>query len=105
MSALVLQAAKDNAPGRMKQPTKDALRQSLVLAVERNEQLQGENLVLRRAGLLTPEEREPLLAELIEAAASLGHYETLRSSPNETIEYWRAEVERLRAALSGSNAE
>ena len=105
MSALVLHPGEGKAPGRMKQPTKDALRHWLVLAVERNEQLQGENLVLRRAGLLTPEEREPLLAELIEAAASLGHYETLRSSPNETIEFWRAEVQRLRAALNGGTGE
>lgn len=105
MSALVLQPAAGKAPGRMKQPTKDALRHWLVLAAERNEQLRAENLVLRQAGLLAPEEREPLLAELIEAAANLGHYETLRSSPNETIEYWRAEVQRLRAVLSGGTGE
>ncbi|WP_455947843.1 hypothetical protein [Lelliottia jeotgali] len=103
MSALVLQPAGGKAPGRMKQPTKDTLRHWLVLAVERNEKLQGENLVLRRAGLLTPEEREPVLAELIEAAASLGHHETLRTSSDETIEFWRAEVQRLRAALNGEH--
>lgn len=105
MSALVLQSADGKAPGRMKQPTKDALRHWLVLAAERNEQLQGENLMLRQDGLLAPEEREPLLGELIEAAANLGRYKTLRSSPNETIEYWRAEVQRLRAALSGEAGE
>jgi len=53
MSALVLQPAQGKTPGRMKQPTKDALRHWLVLAAERSEQLRGENLGLRQAGMLT----------------------------------------------------
>jgi hypothetical protein len=53
MSALVLQPAQGKTPGRMKQLTKDALRHWLVLAAERNEQLRGENLRLRQAGMLT----------------------------------------------------
>lgn len=103
MTALVLAPAANPAPGRMKQPTKDALRHWLVLAMERNEQLQGEIFFLRRAGLLVPAEQATLVAQLVEAATALGHHETLRSSSNETIDYWRARVAELRAALENCN--
>lgn len=36
-------------PRRMKQPRKDALREQLVIAAQRIEQLAGENLALREA--------------------------------------------------------
>jgi len=101
MSALVLAPATCPTPGRMKQPTKAALRHWLVLAAERTEQFQAELAELRVQGAITSTEREQLLAELIEASASLGHHETLRSSSDETIDYWRARVETLRAALIG----
>jgi len=101
MSALVLAPATGPTPGRMKQPTKAALRHWLVLAAERTEQLQAELAELRAAGATTKTQREQLLAELVEASVSLGHHETLRSSSDETIEFWRAEVQRLRAALNG----
>jgi len=101
MSALVLAPATGPTLGRMKQPTKAALRHWLVLAAERTEQLQAEVAELRAQGPITSTEREWLLTELVEAAARLGHHETLRSSSNETIDYWRARVETLRAALIG----
>lgn len=81
MSGLVLAPATGPTPGRMKQPTKAALRHWLVLTAEPNEQLKEEVAELRADGATTSTERERLLAELIEAAASLGHHETLRSSP------------------------
>jgi len=103
MPALVLAPVTADAgvPVRMRQPTKDAVRQWLVQAGERIEQLQAEIAELRAQGATSSTDRDQLLAELIEAAASLGHHETLRSSPEETIEFWRAEVQRLRAALNG----
>jgi len=101
MSALVLAPAIGPTPGRMKQPTKAALRHWLVLAAERTEQLQAELAELRAQGPITSTEREQLLTELVEAAARLGYHETLRSSSDETIEFCRAEVQRLRAALNG----
>ncbi|MCJ8005736.1 hypothetical protein MU483_13765 [Staphylococcus aureus] len=103
MSGLVLVPAPEDPgiPARMRQPTKDAYRQWLAQANERIEQLQAEVAELRNQGATTSTERDQLLAELIEAAASLGHYETLRSSPEETIEFWRVEVQRLRVALVG----
>ncbi len=102
MSALVLAPAIGPTPGRMKQPTKAALRHWLVLAAERTELLQAEVAELRADSATTSTEREQLLTELVEAAARLGHHETLRSSSNETIDYWRARVETLRAALIGA---
>ncbi|WP_329845744.1 hypothetical protein [Stenotrophomonas sepilia] len=107
MTGLVLVPAPEDPgiPARMRQPTKDAYRQWLAQANERIEQLQAEIAELRDQGATTSAERDPLLAELIEAAASLGHYETLRSSPEETIKFWRAEIQRLRAALDGGIGE
>lgn len=99
MNALVLAPATGPTPGRMKQPTKDALRQWLVLAVERNEQLQGEIFFLRQAGLLVPTEQAQLVADLVDAATALGHHEALRSSSDETIDYWRTRVKQLCAGL------
>ncbi|WP_426805338.1 hypothetical protein [Stenotrophomonas sp. SrG] len=101
MSALVLAPATGPTPGRMKQPTKAALRHWLVLAAERTEQLQAELTELRANGATTSTEREQLLTELVEAAARLGHHETLRSTSDETIELCRARVQTLRAALIG----
>ncbi|MDX3932648.1 MAG: hypothetical protein QHC77_12010 [Stenotrophomonas sp.] len=101
MSALVLSPAQDRAPTRMRQPTKAALRQWLVQATDRIEQLQAEVAELRAGGGLAGVERDQVLTELIEAATNLGHYETLRCSPQETIDYWRNEVQQHRAALTG----
>ncbi|HAI45594.1 MAG TPA: hypothetical protein DCM50_02645 [Stenotrophomonas sp.] len=105
MPALVLAPVKVDAgePVRMPQPTKGAVRHWLVQAGERIEQLQGEIAELPAQGATRSTERDQLLAELIEAAASLGHHDALRSSPEETIEFWRAEVQRLRAALNGEH--
>lgn len=107
MSGLVLVPAPEDPriPARMRQPTKDAYRQWLTQANERIEQLQAEVAELRCRGATPNIERDQLLAELIEAAASLGHHETLRSSPEVTIEFWRAEVHRLRVALVGGTGE
>lgn len=81
MSALVLAPAQDRAPTRMRQPTKAALRQWLVQATDRIEQLQAEVAKLRAGGGLPGTEHDQVLADLIDAATNLGHYETLRSSP------------------------
>ncbi len=91
MSGLVLvPAPKDpGVPARMRQPTKDAVRQWLVQAGERIEQLQAEVGLLRASGS-TSTTRPGLIAELVTAATALGHHETLRSSGDETIDYWRA---------------
>lgn len=103
MSALVLAPAQDRAPTRMRQPTKAALRQWLVQATERIEQLQAEVAELRAGGGLTGLDREEALEDLIGSAKNLGYYQTLRSSTEETIDFWRAEVQRLRAALTGEH--
>jgi len=102
VSGLVLVPAPKypGVPARMRQPTKDAYRQWLAQANERNEQLQAEVGQLR-AGGSTSATRPGLIAELVTAATALGHHETLRSSSDETIDYWRARVEQLRAELIG----
>ncbi|KIP87491.1 hypothetical protein SN15_02040 [Stenotrophomonas maltophilia] len=105
MSTLVLAPAQDRAPTRMRQPTKAALRQWLVQATDRIEQLQAEVAELRADGALTGLDREEAIEHLIGSAINLGYYQTLRSSPEETIDFWRAEVERLRAALTGETHE
>ena len=103
MPALVLAPVTADAgvPVRMRQPTKDAVRQWLVQAGERIEQLQAEIAELRAQGATTVDERAQLLADLVAAATALGHHETLRSSSDETIDYWRARTEQLLAALIG----
>lgn len=106
MSGLVLVPAPEDPgiPARMRQPTKDAYRQWLTQANERIEQLQAEVAELR-AGGSTSSTRPDLVDDLVTAATALGHHETLRSSSDETIDYWRAEVQRLRAALNGDSGE
>ncbi|HEL4856820.1 TPA: hypothetical protein UL920_004173 [Stenotrophomonas maltophilia] len=104
MSGLVLvPAPKDpGVPARMRQPTKDAYRQWLAQANERIEQLQAEVAELC-AGCGTSTTRPGLVDDLVTAATALGHHETLRSSSDETIDYWRTRVELLRAELTGEN--
>ena len=104
MSGLVLvPAPKDpGVPARMRQPTKDAYRQWLTQANERIEQLQAEVAELR-AGGSTSTTRPGLIDDLVTAATALGHRETLRSSSDETIDYWRTRVEQLRAELNGEH--
>lgn len=104
MSGLVLvPAPKDpGVPARMRQPTKDAYRQWLTQANERIEQLQAEVAELR-AGGNTSTIRPGLIDDLVTSATALGHHETLRSSSDETIDYWRTRVEPLRAELTGEN--
>ncbi|PJL44704.1 hypothetical protein [Stenotrophomonas maltophilia] len=104
MSALVLVPAPDvpGIPARMRQPTKDAYRQWLTQANERIEQLQAEVAELR-AGGSTSTTRPGLVADLVTAATALGHHETLRSSSDETIDYWRTRVEQLRTELIGDS--
>ncbi|QBR44110.1 hypothetical protein DAIF1_16730 [Stenotrophomonas indicatrix] len=104
MSGLVLvPAPKDpGVPARMRQPTKDAYRQWLTQANERIEQLRAEVAELR-AGGSTSTTRPALIADLVTAATTLGHHETLRSSSDETIDYWRTRVEQLRAELIGDS--
>jgi len=104
MSGLVLvPAPKDpGVPARMRQPTKDAYRQWLTQANERIEQLQAEVAELR-AGGSTSTTQPGLINDLITAATALGHHETLRSSSDETIDYWRMRVEQLRAELIGDS--
>lgn len=106
MNGLVLvPAPKDpGVPSRMRQPTKDAFRQWLAQANENIEQLQAEMAELR-AGGKTSTTLPGLVADLVTAATALGHHETLRSSSDKTIDYWRAEVQRLRAALNGGTGE
>ncbi|HGM6729755.1 TPA: hypothetical protein ACKQBZ_004693 [Stenotrophomonas maltophilia] len=91
-------------PVRMRQPTKDAYRQWLTQANERIEQLQAEVAELR-AGGSTSTTRPGLVDDLITAASALGHHETLRSSSDETIDYWRTRVEQLRAELTGASRD
>ncbi len=102
MSGLVLVPAPQvpGIPARMRQPTKDAYRQWLTQANERIEQLQAEVAELRGGGS-TSTTRPGLVADLVTAASALGHHETLRSSSDETIDYWRTRVEQLRAELTG----
>lgn len=104
MSGLVLvPAPKDpGVPSRMRQPTKDAYRQWLTQANEQIEQLQAEVAELRGGGS-TSTTRPGLVADLVTAASALGHHETLRSSSDETIDYWRTRVEQLRAELTGEH--
>ena len=104
MSGLVLvPAPKDpGVPARMRQPTKDAYRQWLTQANERIQQLQADVAALR-AGGRTSTTRPGLINDLITAATALGHHETLRSSSDETIDYWRTRVEQLRAELIGDS--
>lgn len=104
MSGLVLvPAPKDpGVPARMRQPTKDAYRQWLTQANERIQQLQADVAALR-AGGSTSTTRPGLINDLITAATALGHHETLRSSSDETIDYWRTRVEQLRAELIGDS--
>lgn len=104
MSGLVLVPAPKNpgVPARMRQPTKDAYRQWLAQANERIEQLQAEVTELR-AGGSTNTIRPGLADDLVTAATALGHHETLRSSSDETIDYWRTRVEQLRAELIGDS--
>lgn len=104
MSGLVLVPAPEvpGIPARMRQPTKDAYRQWLTLANERIEQLQAEVAELRTGGR-TSTTRPVLIDDLVTAATALGHHETLRSSSDETIDYWRTRVEQLRAELIGDS--
>ncbi|MGF6420087.1 hypothetical protein ABH900_003604 [Stenotrophomonas sp. AN71] len=104
MSGLVLVPAPEvpGIPARMRQPTKDAYRQWLTQANERIEQLQAEVAELRADGSISTT-RPGLIDDLVTAATALGHHETLRSSSDETIDYWRARVEQLRAELTGEN--
>lgn len=104
MSGLVLVPAPEvpGIPARMRQPTKDAYRQWLTQANERIEQLQAEVAELR-AGGSTSTTRPGLIDDLVTAATALGHHETLRSSSDETIDYWRTRVEQLRAELIGDS--
>ncbi|WP_294995465.1 hypothetical protein [uncultured Stenotrophomonas sp.] len=104
MSNLVLvPAPKDpGVPSRMRQPTKDAYRQWLTQANERIEQLQAEVAELRAGGSIRTT-RLGLITDLVAAATALGHHETLRSSSDETIDYWRTRVEQLRAELTGEH--
>lgn len=104
MSGLVLVPAPEvpGIPARMRQPTKDAYRQWLTQANERIEQLQAEVAELR-AGGSTSTTRPGLINDLVTAATALGHHETLRSSSDETIDYWRTRVEQLRTELIGDS--
>lgn len=106
MSGLVLvpPAADAGVPVRMRQPTKDAYRQWLAQAYDLVEQLQAEVGDLR-AGQPLPAEQHQTLTDLIAAATALGHHETLRSSSDETIDYWRARVDSLRTALTGDHCD
>lgn len=106
MSGLVLVPAPEDPgiPARMRQPTKDAYRQWLAQANERIGQLQAEVAELRVGGSASTT-RPGLVADLVTAATALGHHETLRSSSDGTIDYWRAEVQRLRVALDGGTGE
>lgn len=103
MPALVLApiTADAGVPVRMRQPTKDAYRQWLAQANDNIEQLQAEVAELR-AGGSTSTTRPGLVADLVPATA-LGHHKALRSSSDETINYWRTRVEQLRAELTGEN--
>lgn len=105
MSGLVLvPAPKDPAvPARMRQPTKDAYRQWLAQANERIEQQRAELAELRAGG--SSNSRPGLVDDLVTAASALGHHETLRSSSDETIDYWRTRVEQLRAELTGASRD
>lgn len=106
MSGLVLVPAPEvpGIPARMRQPTKDAYRQWLTQANERIEQLQAEVAELRAGGSASSSTtRLALVAELVTAATALGHHETLRSSSDETIDYWRTRVEQLCAELTGEH--
>ncbi|OEZ02278.1 MULTISPECIES: hypothetical protein [Stenotrophomonas] len=100
MSGLVLvpPATDAGVPVRMRQPTKDAYRQWLAQAHDLVERLQAD-----RAGQILPADQHQTLIDLIEAATALGHHETLRTSSDETIDYWRARVDTLRAALIGEH--
>ncbi|WP_329763963.1 hypothetical protein [Stenotrophomonas geniculata] len=104
MTGLVLVPAPEDPgiPARMRQPTKDAYRQWLAQANERIEQLQAEVAELR-AGGSSSTTRPGLVTDLVTAATALGHNETLRSSSDETIDYWRTRVEQLRAELTGEH--
>jgi hypothetical protein len=106
VSGLVLVPAPEDPgiPARMRQPTKDAYRQWLAQANDRIEQLQAEVAELR-AGGSTSTTRPGLIDDLVTAATAVGHHETLRSSSDETIDYWRTEVQRLCAALNGDSGE
>lgn len=106
MSGLVLVPVPEvpGIPARMRQPTKDAYRQWLTQANERIEQLQAEVAELR-AGGSTGHSRLGVVGDLVRAASALGHHETLRSSSDETIDYWRGEIQRLRVALDGGTGE
>ncbi|HEL3784038.1 TPA: hypothetical protein UM046_004314 [Stenotrophomonas maltophilia] len=100
---VLVPAPKDpGVPARMRQPTKDAYRQWLAQANDRIEQLQAEVAELR-AGGSTSTTRAGLVTDLVTAATALGRHETLRSSSDETIDYWRTLVEQLRAELTGEN--
>ena len=104
MSGLVLvPAPKDpGVPSRMRQPTKDAYRQWLAQANDNIEQLQAELAELRAGGTASTT-RPGLVDDLVTAASALGHHETLRSSSDETIDYWRTRVEQLRTELNGEH--
>lgn len=106
MSGLVLVPAPEDPgiPARMRQPTKDAYRQWLAQAHDLVEQLQAEIRGLRAEQAL-PTDQHRNLADLITAATALGHHETLRSSSDETIDYWRTRVEQLRAELTGASRD
>lgn len=97
---LVLDAVAERPPRRMKQPTKDTIRAWLRDAETRAAQLQADMRELR-AEQLPADERTRLVADLVHAAAALGHHKTLRSSSDRTINHWQARVDALVAALKG----
>jgi len=101
MSALELVPVVGRVLSRMKQPTKDAYRQWLNQANDRIAELEQQ---LRVQAARPAHMTAGLLTDLIEAAQALGHHETLRSSSDDTITYWRGRVASLRAELEGDQS-
>ena len=44
-----------------------------------------------------------MLTDLIDAATNLGYYETLCGGPQETVDYWRNEMQQHLAAQTGEH--